>query len=454
MRWAWLLVPGWVLLGTMAGGAQAAVINVPGDAATIQGGIDLASDGDEVVVAPGTYPIDDATGSISFLGKGITVRSSDGPEVTIIYSTAIYEDVVAFDNREGRDSVLRGFTIRGGATFASGIAIETAGPTIEENVIENSQAYSMGAGVLASSSSALIRNNVIRNNSIFKTGAGPGPQPGAGMYLQGGTPEIVNNFFLHNSIGCGLGFCIQSEGAGIYVSGGSPRIVGNVFARNRLGQTAAEFGGAIALRGTTDAVVANNTFFDNYAEHNPGWTYEKDGGGALYIAATNAGLLVVNNIFLENETFGVLCGSASADVTFRTNSLFGNIEADYEDCPAGAGDLFADPELVGPAEGDYHLAETSPLADRGTAVAGLPDEDIYGDPRMADFNGNGTPEVDVGADELPAAPGWGVAAATGATMAGPSGVQGSMVLNALGLLVVPMLLGLVRGSRRTRVPRP
>jgi len=52
--------------------ANAVVINVRGDQPTIQAGIDAAVNGDEVVVAPGTY-----VETINFLGKAITLRSSD-----------------------------------------------------------------------------------------------------------------------------------------------------------------------------------------------------------------------------------------------------------------------------------------------------------------------------------------------------------------------------------------
>ncbi len=46
---------------------------------SIQTAIDNAVNTDEIVVAPGTY-----FEPINFLGKAITLRSSDGPDVTIV----------------------------------------------------------------------------------------------------------------------------------------------------------------------------------------------------------------------------------------------------------------------------------------------------------------------------------------------------------------------------------
>ena len=63
--------------------AAGAVIHVPADRPTIQGGIGAASDGDTVLVADGIY-----TGwgnrDIDLMGKAITVRSENGPENCII----------------------------------------------------------------------------------------------------------------------------------------------------------------------------------------------------------------------------------------------------------------------------------------------------------------------------------------------------------------------------------
>lgn len=85
-------------------------LHVPGQSATIQAAINAAVAGDEIIVAPGTYHE-----AIDFIGKAVTLRSSDGPKLTILDGTGLQTSVVQAVSKEGVGTRLQGFTITGGA---------------------------------------------------------------------------------------------------------------------------------------------------------------------------------------------------------------------------------------------------------------------------------------------------------------------------------------------------
>ena len=131
----------------LAGTSFAATINVPADYATIQEAIDAASDGDEILVAPGTYT---GTGVevVNMLGKEITLRATGTPEETIINGYGARR-VVNCPGGEGPDTVIEGFTITGGADWAGGgIACwNSSSPTITGCTIKNNNATNFGGGI-------------------------------------------------------------------------------------------------------------------------------------------------------------------------------------------------------------------------------------------------------------------------------------------------------------------
>ena len=66
-------------------------------------------------MSPGTY-----VENINFLGKAVTLQSTDGPKLTIIDGSNCTSgtnacSVVTFMNQEGPDSVVDGFTITNGS---------------------------------------------------------------------------------------------------------------------------------------------------------------------------------------------------------------------------------------------------------------------------------------------------------------------------------------------------
>ena len=167
----------------------AKAINVPGDAPTIQAGINAASNGDSVEVAPGIYKE-----NINFNGKLITVTSSDGPMVTTIDGGNL-GPVVTFISDETNAALLSGFAITNGmSTFdtdynGGGIFINNASPTISGNVITNNGACGDGAGIAVESGSPLIEDNTISNNNQSGCSGGGGGGISLGKWVRQGFVE-------------------------------------------------------------------------------------------------------------------------------------------------------------------------------------------------------------------------------------------------------------------------
>ena len=173
------------------------IIHVPDDVATIQEAINMAVDGDTVLVAEGSY-----IENINYRGKAITVASqfildSDTSHIsrTIIDgSDPFYPDSGSTVNMLlARDttSVLCGFTIQGGT--GTGPFEHLLGGTTER----------LGGGIIMAGGK--IVNNKIKNNQIHYN------QIAAGGGIEAGRVDIIgpdaavnlvirNNLIFHNSI--------------------------------------------------------------------------------------------------------------------------------------------------------------------------------------------------------------------------------------------------------------
>ena len=377
-------------------------INVPASQPTIQAGIDAASDGDTVVVAPGTY-----FEHIDFKGKAIEVRSASGAQQTIIDGGGTGH-VVLFNSDEGRLSVLLGFTVTHGAfpvqavvLAGSGIAIDNASPTITQNIItDNGGGAHNGAGIGAIGGAPLIKDNFISGNHA-------GPSSAGGGIFAGGDAEIVMNTVKGNTGG---------SGAGIHIYGGAPIVRENFIEANHAG---AWNGGGLFV-GNAAGEYINNVVMENTSDA---------AGGGLYVTSESEAPAFLNNTIVRNQAStgtGVAVQSGTPSLVnsliaggpaqplvwcapgvspvFSHNDAYNGTPSPYAGCtnPTGAnGNISADPLLT--SDGPNYVPDNdSPTIDAGAnAAASLPLTDLYGSDRVVDGDGNGTATVDMGAVEAP-----------------------------------------------------
>ncbi|MHC4946169.1 MAG: right-handed parallel beta-helix repeat-containing protein, partial [Planctomycetota bacterium] len=366
--------------------SHADTIHVPADQPTIQAGIDAAVDGDTVLVAPGTY-----VENIDFIGKAITVKSSEGAQVTTIDggnpANPEFGSVVTFAFGEGADSVIEGFTLTNGIGYkdstirrGGGIACYNASPTILDNHIKENAA-DLGSGIYVYwSTMPLITHCVIENNRGSKFTAAVechssgmvvehsiiqrNPEEGGIQIGAGSTVRILGNIVAENGgtgINCNdvqdllikdniIRYNEAQNGAGIKIfSSGAGLVKGNVIKGNWAHSTGAGTGGGLRI-GASNVVVEGNLIAYNTAD-----TY---GGGVFHWAGT-----LINNTICYNEALngGGLYTAADSDEHIYNCMLYGNHATE------GGGGLYIAGDYD-PVIGNFTLAENTAAIGNGIFV--------------------------------------------------------------------------------------
>ena len=320
------------VMAVSVGPAQADIIHVPADQPTIQAGIDAAVNGDTVLVADGTYT-GPGNRDIDFLGKAIIVRSEYGPDNCIVDALGSETDqrrCFVFQNNEGRDSILQGFTIRGGDMGVNGngggVECDGASPSILGNVITANKAY-MGGGISVSYGGPLIAGNRIIGN--WAMGYDYDVGAGGGIKCLYGSPEICGNTISENLTG-GLG-------GGIADFRSTMQLVNNLISKNKVvmyGSTdPAPGGGGIVCLGSTITIV-NCTITGNRLELLEGNGY----GGGLCVEPPQwwptgpASTVVVENSIIRGNVgdYGDQC---HVGATISGPSI---LDMDYSNVEGGA----------------------------------------------------------------------------------------------------------------------
>jgi len=434
-------------LGGLGGAAAAAVLRVPSQYATIQAAIAAASEGDVVVVAPGTY-----NEAIDFVGKAITVASAKGPSMTTLTGPTS-SSLVTFRNGEGAASVLDGFTLREGTgtsfghiPYGGGVVCEGTSPTLIGNRFVENRTAGAGGAIHCRSGAAphIERCDFIANEATLRGGA---------IDLGGADAVIVDCTFRDNSPNA------------IHTRRGSVAVRNSTFRQHA--------GNALQIQGFTsriEVLVDGCRFLDNRAAVSAvmsaagsrltvsGCRIESNRGGAIYAIVDEARL--ERNLIFRNETTlanaavslegqtelvgNIIAWNSSAKsaLDLRSGTLTSRHDTILEnDAPTqvsasgsmslnssivwastgfvwdgtaptfdycfvhhavalGRNNLVGDPLLVD-VGGDAHLRIESPCVDAADPDAsGLPAHDADGDDRIAAGLPGGDAIPDIGADEM------------------------------------------------------
>jgi parallel beta-helix repeat protein len=320
-----------------------------GDAATIQAAITSAADHDRIVLTAGTFT---GTGNrdVDFLGKGVTVTSQSGPEVTVIDCEEGGRGFI-FQNGEGATSVLSGITIENGLLtenilLGGAILCDGASPTIDGNIFRSNTGPS-GGGAIACNNSA---NPAITDNLIADNMAGTFyADDGGGIWIENSSsPVVMDNVISGNS---------GQKGGGIYCTWStSPQITGNLISNNG----AVNEGGGIWCD-AMNVVIADNIIYHNQANGGGGlWVgrgpaeisdntmceNNANGTGGLYISGSAFNCTVSRTIVaFSTSGDGILSGDGA---TFTCCLVYGNAGTnDLSFGVDGGNNLFVDPQFCG-----------------------------------------------------------------------------------------------------------
>ncbi|UCC79368.1 MAG: right-handed parallel beta-helix repeat-containing protein [Candidatus Zixiibacteriota bacterium] len=413
----------------LEGNVWPVVINIPDDYPTIQQGIDAGSDGDTVLVQPGTY-----YENVNFNGRNIVLGSlflTTG-DTSYIALTMIDGSLspttdghIHFGNGEDNSARVTGFTIQNpSASSASNIYCEGSRPTINYNVIRNAVIIAPGGGICCkNSASPIISYNVIIDNVTNDIDLG-----GGGIFCwRFSDPVIIGNIISGNisTYGGGIHCFMQSNPTilnnkisenSAWFGGGILCVSCDVIIQNNeiINNTSQYYGGGIYCGGPTEVIISNNVIARNVASNSEG----RSKGGGIYCQAIDP-VICNNNIygnFADSVGGGIFCRESHPHIInsiFRGDSIgwpspveaneifLDSSSAVVEYCNIqggwpGTGNIDMDPLFRNPVDGDFHLMATdcgdsldSPCIDAGSPY--------YADSLLDCAWGLGTTASDMGA---------------------------------------------------------
>ena len=329
-----------------------------------------------------------------------------------------------------------------------GVYCDGASPIIDNHAVFIGNSADLGGAIYCINSSGISVTNTTFEENVAHENSGA-------MYFNNSTPDVVDCNIINNESqwsGAGLGFfngsngtvsnCMISGnmttiadqmGGGIYCNLSSPTITNTTISGN-----STKIGGGIACELTASPTLTNCQIINNTAAYDAGGLFALDScspilinciitdntvigdspgyrqGGAMYLA--NSSVVTLKNCTVSNNT---AAGSTGGIYTFAATAVLTNCivwgnsgtqldsgstatYCDVEGGFTGTDNIDANPLFVDAAHGDYHLSQSSECIDEGSnaAASGITN-DIDGDNRIIDGDGDTVATVDIGADETP-----------------------------------------------------
>ena len=357
------------------------ILNVPSSYHYVSLAILASTDGDTVLVQPGTY-----NGVINYAGKAITIASTyifTGDETDIYHTTLSgnYSDasLISFITGEGEGSILEGFTITNGGSPPQGGAINCDGtsPILRNLRITGNQATSGGAIYAINSASPAIYNCELSSNS--------GGDYGGAIYLEASNLVVEDCEFIDNYCG---GEDVNGRAGGIFASQSTLTCTNTNFINNSsqahagaiyfsyssgdldgcqfVGNSASGNVGAVYFYNSDHLNVLNCTFYGNSGT---------DAGALRFyhnVAIVDVPV-IVNTICWNNEP---------SELTFSMDDMENEIIIAYCDIEGGEegivtndnvvvnwldGNIDDDPLFISPEDNFVALQSDSPCINAGTA---------------------------------------------------------------------------------------
>ncbi len=370
---------------------SANIINIPDDYTTIQEGINVAVDGDTVLVADGVYT-EELNKNLTWDGneKHIIVKSENGPDNCVIDCENDGRAFCFNQTNQDTSDVIEGFTIMNGLIYFyehSGGAIycHSVSPKVQNNkLFDNVASDGAGGGIYIKFGSPIVRDNVIISNSA---------EYGGGIYCSSSSAIIENNL-IDGNVAAVLIWLETSKGGGIYIGGGSPLVKDNIIQNNIAFNDDIEgyaMGGGIYIF-RSEALIKNNLIMENLVVIFGGYGSGSGIANQSYLSDTlhcivefntiannlGSGLYslnatIMNNIIYANSNSGISYYPQSNNGIINNNNVYGN-EPDFNNCPPGIGDtswgfnyngtacdscfnICEDPLFVSNQNGDFFLSQ-------------------------------------------------------------------------------------------------